>query len=63
MVQKYEAFSEKCLNDYIQKIQNPTKIFVEQKEKEKKQPGSLDLATNYSFANPNYSFANPNSSF
>ena len=33
MVQKYEAFSKKCLNNYIQKMQNPNKVFVEQKEK------------------------------
>ena len=33
MVEKYEAFSKKCFYDYIQKIQNPNKVFVQQKEK------------------------------
>ena len=28
MVQNYECFSKNCLNDYIQ---NPNKVFVEQK--------------------------------
>ena len=33
MVAKYEAFSKQCMQDYINKVQNPNKVFVNQKEK------------------------------
>ena len=32
MVAKYEAFSKRCMDDYIQKMNEPDKVFVEQKK-------------------------------
>ena len=33
MVAQYEAFAKRCRDDYIQKMQHPDKVFVNQKEK------------------------------
>ena len=32
MVAKYEAFSKKCMEDYVKKMNEPDKVFVEQKK-------------------------------
>ena len=32
MVAKYEAFSKRCMEDYIKKMNEPDKVFVEQKK-------------------------------
>ena len=32
MVATYETFSKKCLQDYIDKMKQPNKVFVEQKK-------------------------------
>ena len=42
MVAKYETFSKQCMQDYINKVQNPNKGFVNQKKDKRKQPKSLD---------------------
>ena len=30
MIAKYEAFAKRCLEDYLQKMRDPTKVFVQQ---------------------------------
>ena len=32
MVTKYEAFSKRCMEDYVKKMNEPDKVFVEQKK-------------------------------
>ena len=32
MVAKYEAFSKRCMEDYVKKMIEPDKVFVEQKK-------------------------------
>jgi hypothetical protein len=32
MIQTYEAFSKRCREDYIRKMNNPNTVFVEQKK-------------------------------
>ena len=32
MVAKYEAFSKRCMEDYVKKMNEPDKVFVEQKK-------------------------------
>ena len=32
MVAKYEAFSKRCMEDYVKKKNEPDKVFVEQKK-------------------------------
>ena len=32
MVTKYEAFSKRCMADYVKKMNEPDKVFVEQKK-------------------------------
>ena len=32
MVTKYESFSKRCMEDYVKKMNEPDKVFVEQKK-------------------------------
>ena len=32
MVAKYESFSKRCMEDYVRKMNEPDKVFVEQKK-------------------------------
>ena len=32
MVAKYEAFSKRCMEDYVKKMNEPNKVFVQQKK-------------------------------
>ena len=32
MVAKYEAFSKRCMEDYIKKMNEPDRVFVDQKK-------------------------------
>ena len=32
MVDKYEAFSKRCMEDYVKKMNEPDKVFVQQKK-------------------------------